>query len=99
MINTILNGFLYFIGKIFSAIVSPFISGLLLLFPGLGSVFNAISNFITLVLRYLVTACQLLLIPKEAIMLFFSSVVIFMTIRLSIQSFNFFIRVYNKLKP
>ena len=99
MINTILQGFLYLISNIFTAIISPFVFGLAAAFPSLRDVFTAITNFVTLATRYLVTACQLLLIPKEAILLFFTSVVLFMTIRLSIFSVNFFTRIYNKFKP
>ncbi len=99
MINTILQGFLWFVSKVFSVVLSPFISGLILMFPSLRDVFTYITNFFTLATRYMVTACQLLLIPKEAILLFFSTLIIFGTIRVSILSINFFTRVYNRFKP
>lgn len=87
------------ITKVADILLSPLILGISALFPDVSSYFGYINNFLDLALTYVHFLANVLLIPRGAITLFFSYLLIKYSIYLVKIAFNFVIKIYNILKP
>ena len=98
MINAIINGIFKLIINLFNTITNPIITGVIALFPSLGTFFAHISSFLTYALRYVALVLDLFFIPRTAITFLFDYFIACYSIYLLVISIKFIITIYNKFK-
>lgn len=99
MVEVLANFLMNVILTISNAILSPFINGILVLFPSLSTYVSYFTQFLSLALTYVPSVCRLLLINNTMMATIFSFIVIKYTIYILTSSVRFAFRVYNYLKP
>lgn len=99
MVEILANFLMGVIVNISNAILSPFISAILILFPTLTTYIAYILQFLQLAFTYVPSICRLLLINNTMMATIFSFIVIKYSIYIILSSVRFGIRIYNYLKP
>lgn len=99
MVEVLANFLMNVIVTISNAILSPFVTAVLLLFPSITTYVGYILQFLQLAFTYVPSICRLLLINNTMMATIFSFIVIKYAIYLLFSSIRFGIRIYNALKP
>lgn len=99
MFNLLFKFIFSLINKVFSILLSPFITAITVLFPDLSNVASSITTFISYGVTYISFARDLLLIPTGALSMLFSYYLIKYSVYLINISIKFIVNVYNTLKP
>ena len=99
MLQVIIKGIFWVITKMFSLLVSPFFSVIYALFPDVATYFTYINSFLLTAFTYFASAIHLMLIPQNAMLLFFDYLLIKYSIYLVRLTIKFSIKVYTLLKP
>lgn len=98
MIGAIINGIFSLVLKLANFIVSPLVSGILALFPSLGTYLGYITSFLSYSLTYIPFALDLSMIPRQAVVLLFDYYIIKYSVHLLKQAVSFTIKIYNYFK-
>ena len=99
MFNLLFKFIFSLINKVFSILLSPFITAITVLFPDLSNVASSITTFISYGVTYIAFSRDLLLIPTGALSMLFSYYLIKYSVYLINISIKFIVNVYNTLKP
>lgn len=98
MIEAIIQGIFNLINLMFSTVMSPIISAVTVLFPSVSPLFTHINNFLNYSFTYLSLCIDLLMIPRNALIVLFDYFAITYSIYLIIIAVKFIVNIYNKFK-
>lgn len=98
MLKILLKFFMKILDKFSSILLTPFISVITALFPGLASSITAVNNFLNIAFTYVIAVRDLLLIPAGAMLLFFDYLLVKYSIYLIRLSIKGGIKIYNTFK-
>lgn len=98
MINAIVNGIFKLVTMLANVIITPLISGVVVLFPAVGPILNHIMIFLSQMVMYIPLLIDLSLIPRAAIVMLFDYYLIKYSIHLLQQAVSFSVRIYNYFK-
>ena len=87
------------VNKLYSTLLSPIISGIMVLFPATAIYFNHISTFLNYALTYASWVLDVLCVPDNAIILLFDYALIKFAIHGIQLGVKLTIRVYELFKP
>lgn len=104
MLNMLIKAVFTIITKLFSLILQPILSVVLVLFPDLSqivtTILNFFNNYVFFYITFLVKMLEhLVFLPHWLVVFLFDYYLIKYTIYITVQAIRFGIQVYNKLKP
>lgn len=104
MLNILIKAVFTIITKLFSLILQPILSVVLILFPDLSqivtTIVNFFNNYVFFYISFLVKLLEhLTFLPHWLLVFLFDYYIIKYTIYITVQAIRFGIQVYNKLKP
>lgn len=98
MIEALIQGIFNLINLMFSTIFSPVISSITVLFPSVSPLFTHINIFLNYAFTYVSLIIDLLMVPRNALIVLFDYFAVTYSIFLISISVKFIINIYNKFK-
>lgn len=99
MLELLVNFIFNVVNTLISTIMSPIINAVTALFPSLGTFFTTIVTFFNTCAYYVITASELLLIPRTFWTALFTYIEIKYSIYVIIVVFKSTVKLYEKFKP
>lgn len=99
MFNVLFKLIFSLITKLFDILLKPLTTLIFSFFPDLSSMFCHVNTYLSYAFQYVRLATNLLLIPSDALSMFFDYIAICTTIYYATLAVKFSIRTYKKYKP
>lgn len=98
MLNAIITGLFNLIAKLGDLILSPLIAVVSALIPNFTTFYSSIVYWLGQGFQYIGWAFKLICIPKECMLLVYTTAFTYMAIVLGIRVYILIVRIYNKFK-